>query len=585
MHFSFLPATSARHPSLSLTPDHHTDRIHTRIMLDSHSTVSIFDITLIVDAVCQSLSLCDIQSCRRVNRQWASMFKPHLLSAVKLSSTLTLTDNIFDSLLESKCWIRSLTVAAPHIIKLTSLGLATLQELVLCDDHFEQTHNDQVQVESVVALIDNNIGLCRLEVDLSCKQYSPRPLSLPIMLAIARHRALTQLTWRVPYGHADAKFIKHLLCVCHKSIQELVVIGRRNTEPCDFDDNSNNNINNSGCGCRGWHVYYCDPFNLDNDHPPGNKPECRDFRDRVERPIDQWGSFALRKLSLPPLFDPFALALVRNCPKLQYIDVHLSHESSTAILDALAVRCPELRGLGFKSTLHDVNYSTELGRFQQLQQVYIPSMSDADQVERIVGTLAKSSRESLEVLGVQMKAVTAQDVVSIMAIFPRLKEMDFGTLRIHLGNKDEGSTLPRRMQKSHDKDHDFEETIVQRWDPSQMYRPLGTIRDWWDHWSEAKDFMKEVMMCVHEQQNRQSAIRLVNMKFMYPIAAFVSREEALAFSECSRPWANGRRNWTLMDARRIMDSQGSSDRTIGHRFPKNESVIAKITKTISYWRK
>ncbi|KAI9236972.1 MAG: hypothetical protein BYD32DRAFT_417506 [Podila humilis] len=552
-------------------------------MLDSHPTISIFDIILIVDAVCQSLSLRDIQFCRRVNRQWAFMFKPHLLNAVKLSSTLTLTDNILDFLLESKCWIRSLTVAAPHIIKLASLSLATLQELVFCDDHFEQTHNDQVQVESVVALIDNNSGLFRLEIDLSNKQYSPCPLSLPIMLAIARHRSLTQLTWRVPDGHVDAKFIKHLLYVCHKSIQELVVIGRRNTEPCDFDGN-NNSSNNNGCGCRGWHVYHCDPFSLNDDHLHGNEPECRDFNDRVEWPIDQWGSFALRKLSLPPLFDLFALALVRNCPELQYIDIHMSHESSTAILNVLAVSCPELRGLGFKSTLHDVNYSTELGRFQQLQRVYIPSMSDADQVERIVGTLAKSSRESLEVLGVHMKAVTAQDVASIIVTFQRLKKIDFGTVRIYVGNKDEGSTSPRHTQKSHDKDRDFEETIIQRWDPSQMHRPLGTIRDWWNHWSEAKDFMKEVMACVHEQQS-QSSIQPVYMKFMYPIAAFVSREEAQAFSARSGPWANDRRSWTLEDARRIMDNQNSRDRTIGRTSSKNESVIAKITKTISDWRK
>lgn len=114
-----------------------------------------------------------------------------------------------------------------------------------------------------------------------------------------------------------------------------------------------------------------------------------------------------------------------------------------------------------------------------------------------------------------------------------------------------------------------------------MHQPLGTIRDWWSQWS---DFMREVMMCVHEQQNR-SAIRPVHMKFMYPIAAFVSREEVLAISECSGPWANGRRSWTLGNARRIMDSQSSRDMTIGHRSSKNESAIAEITKTILDWRK
>ena len=93
--------------------------------------VSIFDIALIVDSICLSLSLHNTQAYRLVNRQWASIFELNLQNFLRLPSTKAFTAEKITALLEHRHWIRSLTVASQHVDKLFKKDLTTLQELVL----------------------------------------------------------------------------------------------------------------------------------------------------------------------------------------------------------------------------------------------------------------------------------------------------------------------------------------------------------------------------------------------------------------------------------------------------------------------
>ncbi|KAF9307055.1 hypothetical protein BGZ74_000059 [Mortierella antarctica] len=155
----------------------------------------------IEDAKRTGLSLPDIQACRQVNKQWASMFEPHLWSTLKLPSTAELTDDDgkISTILENKRWIRSLTVAAQHIDTLMDWNLTHLQTLVLYDENFEDSFEDDPP------------NLWSLEIDLNRYNYQDGDLSPAIMLAIAGQPSLTKLKWRFPDGHGSVEFCKCLL--------------------------------------------------------------------------------------------------------------------------------------------------------------------------------------------------------------------------------------------------------------------------------------------------------------------------------------------------------------------------------------
>ncbi|KAG0080983.1 hypothetical protein BGZ92_000401, partial [Podila epicladia] len=144
--------------------------------------VSIFDITLIVDSICQFLILHDIQTCRQVNSHWSSLFRPHLWSHPKLLATTTLSDDKVATLLKNKRWIRSMTIAAQHIETVSALGFTHFQELILYDQNFEYSYEGTpVSLDAITSLLDRNPDLRSLEIDLNRYHYQdchqPRELS------------------------------------------------------------------------------------------------------------------------------------------------------------------------------------------------------------------------------------------------------------------------------------------------------------------------------------------------------------------------------------------------------------------------
>ncbi|KAG0090279.1 hypothetical protein BGZ92_003293 [Podila epicladia] len=139
--------------------------------------VSVFDITVIADLICQSLTLHHIQTCRRVNKHWSSLFMPHLWSHLKLPATTTLSDDKITTLLKNKRWIRSITIAAQHIESISALGFTHFQELILYDQNFECSYEGAtVSTDTIVSLLDNNPDLRSLEIDLNCDKSSLKRL-------------------------------------------------------------------------------------------------------------------------------------------------------------------------------------------------------------------------------------------------------------------------------------------------------------------------------------------------------------------------------------------------------------------------
>ncbi|KFH63069.1 hypothetical protein MVEG_11106 [Podila verticillata NRRL 6337] len=219
----------------------------------------------------------------------------------------------------------------------------------------------------LVALINSNPHLESLRIDLCCNYYNDREsgLSQAIILVIVCHSPLMRLTWHVPEKHETTEFAQCLLYACHAgTIQELMVVYRYYTEPRHVKDYR-------CCECC-W--YCCRSFSHDEFARLGLDSEVtyRLLRDKLEVPMGkQEESFAFRNL----------LELLPNCPDLQHIEVSMAcqHERDhAALLKVLASNHPRLQGLVHRDALRNVDYEHAIGRLQNLQLLYIQSISESD---------------------------------------------------------------------------------------------------------------------------------------------------------------------------------------------------------------
>ncbi|KAG0275897.1 hypothetical protein BGZ96_003575 [Linnemannia gamsii] len=512
-------------------------------------SISIFDIALIFDSICLSLSFRDVLNCRKVNKQWSSLLKPHLWSHLKLSPTAILTDDKIAMLLDHKRWIRSLTIAAPHIEMISALGFTHLQELILYDQNFTYAYEGEpTQFTAIESMIDNNPDLRSLEIDLNRYHYRDfrqhRVFSAALMLAIERHPSLTRLAWYVPDGHLNEDFVRCLLYVClQRPLQELYVLVKEHLPMHCFMCDGECSV-----GSR-----RCVPFHMDDDNHFKMLPVFQKFKRGVDKlSLDLMKPFAFRKLELPFEFHKYYLPLLRNCPDVQEVLFNLSSYHSEEILKVLA-RCPTLRGLDLRYGRYDMDYAREVRRFSQLQTVRFPRRSQEElQFHEILDSLRSTSQDTLEVMGLYATSVSPEDVISIIGSFPNLKEIDMDSVKIYLRDYD-GSTFESYVPGADDRS--LEDCIARDWDPLRLDKPDEVMSQWWDHWTEAKQFMCAVSS-VYLQRSRELELRPIHMRFMYPIKAFMSEEEANAYAEHTGAWkSREKRALTVEDASRMVEAE------------------------------
>ncbi|KAG0013006.1 hypothetical protein BGZ81_001280 [Podila clonocystis] len=471
-----------------------------------------------------------------VNKQWASLFKPYLWSAIKLTSSDTYEhiDTIFNNMYR----IRSLTVASEHIDEMSYLGLTTLQELILYDEMYELTCDDYednapVNIESVLALIDNNRNLRSLTIDLNAYHYHSRQLAPSLMLAIGKHPSLTRLTWHVPDGLGNDKFVERLLRICHKSIQELFVYNKSNSPPphidmCYYERSIFDRLT--------WIVFYYSEFN-GQDVPPNYKELQRRWPLNV--PLDHLEPFLFRKICLPYRFNFYVPALLRNCPELEDVDVHLFTETAEVL-----TRLPALQRVGLWARTNRASYVADLRLLRHLQRVRLPVLD-----HQTLSLLAASSLHSLEVLSLDTHSFPSPKLmVTSLATFPNLKEINVDSVKIRIWNAKDSPHRPLRVQSTME-DLESLDTVVQDWEPSHDgNRWLGSICNWWREWTDALHFMQAVLRA-YQRDSQLSEQRPIHMQFMYPIKTFLPRDVALDYVNVSGPWSRTRSILTMSDVR------------------------------------
>ncbi|KAG0022744.1 hypothetical protein BGZ82_010937 [Podila clonocystis] len=459
------------------------------------------------------------------------MFKSHLWSTTKLSWTTSLCNKEIDSLLKNKHWIRSLTIDAEHVETMSDLGVfTTLQELVFSDGNTEcrQEEHGVVKVESLIALIDSNTHLQSLKIDLHNHHYSSLHLSSALIIAITRHQTLSKLTWLIPEDHNVDSFARRILYACHsRPIQELYICERPTSRPkpyqwCYQEDCTT---------CFPHYHYYDQEWFEDYVLGDGDTTattttttttttatattisEYTDFSRKLDQSLDELGVFALQRLHLEShAFNKYRLQLLNASPKL--LNVALCHFRRPELETLAGDHVSSLRGLDFRDPcIHysAFNYATELERFSLhwLQSVKLPHMA-------------------------RNQFFMAMNVLQ--------KEIDFDSVRLYL----RGGSIPdvnREPCVQSLGDLYSMATIARDWDPTQKRRPNGDMADWWKHWNHAKGFMKAVRKEYLHQLTGQSCRRPIQMRFMYPFRAFMSRAETEEYRKL-----RGGPGFTLTDA-------------------------------------
>ncbi|KAI8600531.1 hypothetical protein EDD21DRAFT_131365 [Dissophora ornata] len=200
-------------------------------MLSIH--ISVFDIPLLVAAICDHLSPHDIWCCYRVNRSWGNIFGPHRYRDVRfvnLNSTQTwdILDNAYrirnlevdlgdaEYLLKSRC---------TQLKELSCVDFAYISWPLSPESQSWEILYDAVWTEldtscNALSLISRNRGLEVLKIHHTVDGFFPVPFTLDVLQALSTHRSLRSISINLRFELLGiVAFLQH----CPAHLEELEI--------------------------------------------------------------------------------------------------------------------------------------------------------------------------------------------------------------------------------------------------------------------------------------------------------------------------------------------------------------------------
>ncbi|KAG0365176.1 hypothetical protein BC939DRAFT_434114 [Gamsiella multidivaricata] len=369
------------------------------------SRISIFDIPLVVEAICDHLTTKDIWRCYRVNKSWSDLFSPHRCKHIQfldLDSTQTWY------ILNNAHHIRELKVDLADATDLLNSSCTRLEKLSCVNFGYmtwpSTVHQDEWALDFTPRWIDlepsiNALSLIKMNPrlrELNILWYPAigipvRPFTPTVLSALSSHRFLRSMSISLRSTHKE---LVALLTHCPPHLEELEL------------------------QCK---VSY--PFGEEGQHIPlvlsgPTNLRCLIVRDTFIR--DQPNIFStllkycplLEKVELPQAegstYRDFINILVEHCPKLQSFHQGMTH---SLIASSDAARLLN----GYPNGLREVKLN-----------VYI---SDGDPTSRsqegLMRPLAAYYFNVLEVLRLQVRMgpISAR-IVSLLGLCPRLRVLE-----------------------------------------------------------------------------------------------------------------------------------------------------------------
>ncbi|KAG0215223.1 hypothetical protein B0O80DRAFT_474694 [Mortierella sp. GBAus27b] len=193
--------------------------------------LSIFDIPLIIDAICDSLELSDIWSCYRVNKTWRCLFGPHRYKTIQFAY---LDPYQTWDILNKAHRIRRLQIDLADAGYFINAPCTQLRELVCMDMGYLWRSDDDNDDDddwpfppewkelepsvNALSLIGTNPNLRTLELSYRSWMVRPDPFSKDIFASLSSHQSLREISISLV---VRLGFFRDLLINLPKSLQRL----------------------------------------------------------------------------------------------------------------------------------------------------------------------------------------------------------------------------------------------------------------------------------------------------------------------------------------------------------------------------
>ncbi|KAF9407978.1 hypothetical protein BGZ94_002491 [Podila epigama] len=476
------------------------------------SSVPIFDIVEIFEAIGDNLSRSDIRACRLVCRQWSSILRPHLWKQVRLLTPTILCEDRLLVIGRNASKIRSLDASVSLLGKLTEFRFCNLKRLAIHGD----SHNEFTPLSAIMAVIEQGQRLKSLEIDINYLYYfvdQPQRLGPLLLLAITRLPSLTRLVWKIPDYYTSHEFVRAILYVCLSRAIKVLQIGslrlRSSCKQCwNLDDD------------------LISIFNVDHlDAFEDSTPHFKELQHhlRVSTPFKALGPFQLEQLVVHQPFEGVADEVVENCPNL--IEISMDCYSDTVMEVLTSKQQPSITGIDLRP-FQGFHVIDKVPQFAQLQKVYLPTLGSKP-FEEVVSQLETTSLTTLEVIGIPLWLSSLNGVIRFLRTFPRLREVDMGSVKITVGaaiGKDsfEG-WLPSYTQNL--KEFGSLENVVENWDGMYLKGYYGNnMRDWWIEWDHARYFVKALGRFYGPLKDEEW-FNPIHVQYVSPVRPFLSCSE------------------------------------------------------------
>ncbi|KAF9415431.1 hypothetical protein BGZ94_000090 [Podila epigama] len=369
------------------------------------TSLSIFDVDLIVKSISAHLSVTDIGACRRVSFDWNAMFTPYFWSRITLGEETRIDHFQQKLIIKNVAWTRSLTIENTHKQLLLAAKFSQLVELKLYDGACSWYGHDYFGSGSILALLEQNRKLKVLSLDLDRSNFNSNTLAASILLAVSRHPSLTMLKWNVPSELFNEPFSQSLIYAC-QSLQAVDITAK---------------IYDNGCNCG------CQEYDYDDEHLFSfqDLPGTTDLGSEDSRvPLDQLEPFALRSLCLPVYIQFNAWSwgqILRRCPHLVDIRIPFPEEYHLEMLDILS-GITELMFVDFSASYDVKDKLAAVRMLNPLKGLCLPFVESSEDMSKIISHISQPSWHRLEVLQLQLEST--EQFLEAMTKLSHLKEID-----------------------------------------------------------------------------------------------------------------------------------------------------------------
>ena len=371
-------------------------------MTMSKQTISIFDISLLMDSICCELHTCDIVNCRRVCKAWNAAFAAYEWRHVHLNRRLPEFEYVYSHMKRTRSpydplsamdiklirdrsqWISALEISLFDTLLKGSL-CTTLQRLACFHDR-DEPMNSSVE-DSSLALLCKNRGLKELELDFYDSHV--RRYVVPNLPRLTHLQSLRLALDRELLG--DVALFLDVLQSIPPSLQVL-----------DLQVVSDN----------AWHG----------------------FSDISTHPLRTWEPSAIRdftfRASIGHCEPYFLLPFLRSCPQLERLFLPASSSNYVEeVMRTLAASFPQLSSLTIDPR-QGRPFGTECAYFAQMRYKFSVLSLDihSDIKNVVVSTLLAHSAGTLQELRLKFPSrLPSLDAVMILRTCPELRVLHVDT--------------------------------------------------------------------------------------------------------------------------------------------------------------